>query len=315
MGKRGLGFCILLGLILTLVASAYSGPTCMRFLKISTLPRIAGMGDAGVAVGDATWAEVNPAHLINIEGSLVTFAHTAWFQDINLETLSLGTTGRGHGLGISVTGLHADPLDGYDAVGVKQGSFRFYDLVVGATYARRLHPTLSVGASGKMLYEKIDWDSASGFAVDIGAGYTPMAAILGGRMSLGMVVRDLGPRMGYFDDDFDLPLTAQAGLSYRPEWLPEGFDARVAVDYEKTRARDGGALVGLEAGLKGLVTVRAGYRSTYEDANLTFGLGVALANALIDYAYVDMGENLGNTHRVSVAFKAGEIFPSPEASR
>ena len=321
MGKRGLGFAILLGFLIVTVTHASATPTCMRFLKISTSPRIAGMGDAGVAVNDATWAEVNPSHLINVEGSLITFAHTAWFQDINLETLSVGTTSGINGFGISVTGLHTDPLEGYDALNVKQGTFRFYDLVVGATYARKLHPTLSVGASGKVLYEKIDWDSATGFAIDVGAGFVPKSHVLGGRLALGFALRDLGPKMGYFDEEFDLPLTAQAGLSYRPMWLPEQFDARIALDYERTRGGEkaedwpGGALVGFEAGIKGVAALRVGYRDTYEDGDLTFGFGLALANTLIDYAYVDMGDNLGDTHRVSVALKVGEIFPSPEAAR
>jgi hypothetical protein len=315
MGKRGLGLWVLLGLILVLAAGASSAPTSMIFLKITTLPRVAAMGDAGVAVSDATWAEANPSNLINVEGSLITFAHTAWFQDINLETFSVATASPSHAFGISVTGVFTDPLEGYDEVGVKQGTFGFYDLAVGATYARKLHPTLAVGASAKMLYEKIDWDSATGFAIDLGAGYTPGMAVLGGRVSLGVALRDLGPKMGYFEDKFDLPLTAQAGLSYQPMWLPERFDARVAVDYEKTRDRDGGPLVGLEAGLKDLVVLRAGYRDTYEDGDLTFGLGLSLANTLIDYAYVDMGENLGNTHRISLALKVGRLFPTPEQSR
>jgi hypothetical protein len=315
MGKRGPGFLILMGLLLIASSQAAAAPTCMNFLKISTLPRIAAMGDVGVAVTDATWAEVNPSHLINVDGSLLTFTHTAWFQDINLETLAVGTTSRSHAFGISVTGLHTEPLEGYDAVGIKQGTFRFYDLVIGATYARRLLPTLSVGASGKVLYEKIDWDSATGLAFDLGAGFTYPRPLLGGNVSLGFALRDLGPKMGFFDEEFDLPLTTQGGLSYQPVWLPANLSGRVALEYEKTRERDGGILAGFEAGLTDLVMFRVGYRDAYEDGDLTFGLGLALANTLIDYAYVDMGEGLGDTHRVSVAFKVGEIFPSPEAAR
>jgi hypothetical protein len=273
------------------------------------------MGDVGVAVTDATWAEVNPSHLVNVGGSLLTFSHTAWFQDISLETLAIGTTSRSHAFGISVTGLHTDPLDGYDALGVKLGTFRFYDLVIGATYARRLHPTLSVGASGKVLYEKIDWDSATGFAVDLGAGFTYPRPLLGGNVSLGFALRDLGPKMGYFDDEFDLPLTAQGGLTYKPTWLPGDLSAGVALDYAKTRDRDGGLLAGLEAGIPDLVMLRFGYRDAYEDGDLTFGVGLMLAKTMLDYAYVDMGEHLGGTHRIAVSFRVGEIFPSPEASR
>ena len=166
-----------------------------------------------------------------------------------------------------------------------------------------------------MLYEKIDWDSATGFAVDLGAGYAPMVAILHGRIALGLALRDLGPKMGYFDEKFDLPFTVQTGMAYSPMWVPDRMDARVVVDYEKTRGRDGGPLVGLEVGLKDLAVLRAGYRDTYEDGDFTYGVGLKLASASIDYAYVNMGDPLGDTHRVSIGLRAGGLFPTPDASR
>jgi hypothetical protein len=315
MGKRGVVVWLFLVSVLLSAAGASASPTCMRFLKISTVPRIAGMGDAAVAVSDATWAQVNPAHLVNVGGSLITFTHSVWFQDISLETLSLGTTSQSHAFGMSITGLHTDPLEGYDGTGQEQGTFRFYDFAVAATYGRRILPTLSVGATGKVLYEKIDWDSATGFALDLGLAYTPAMVLLGGRFSLGLALRDLGPRMGYFDEEFDLPLTFQGGISYSPVWMPEEFAATVALDYEKTRDRDGGLLAGFELGLRQMLALRLGYRGTYEDGDLAFGVGLGLAKTSIDYAYVDMGDALGNTHRISLGLKVGEIFPSPEASR
>jgi hypothetical protein len=315
MGKRGLGIWVTVGFLLVLSANALAGATCMPFLKISTLPRIAAMGDASVAVRDATWAEGNPAHLTQVEGSLITFSHTGWFEDVALETLTFGTSSPKHALGASVIGLHTDPLEGYDAVGVRQGTFRFYDLVISGSYATRVHPAFSLGASGKVLYEKIDWDSATDYAFDLGCGYAPLQAILGGRLGAGLVLRDLGPRMGYSNESFDLPLTVQGGLSYQPLYLPAELSAVVAVDYQKTREQDGGVLLGLEVGLRDMVAARLGYRGNYKNGKLTFGVGLSLANTVIDYAYADVGDDLGGTHRVSLALKTGSIFPSPEASR
>jgi hypothetical protein len=308
---------VLGAVVLTVVLAAGSvaaSSTCMRFLKISTLPRIAGMGEASVAVSDATWAEVNPAHLTAIDGSLITFAHTAWFHDISLETLTFGTSSAKHGFGLSLIGLSTDPLEGYDAFDIKQGTFRYYDLVVSGTYARRLPGNLSVGASGKVLYEKIDWDAATGFGLDLGIGYVPPGPLLGGELALGLAVRDLGPKMGYFDEEFDLPLTLQGGLSYRPAWLPNDVSATLAVDYQKTRDEDGGLLFGVEVGLKHMVAVRFGHRGPAEEGNIAYGVGLNVASAVIDYAYVDMGDHLGDIHRVGLAFKLGGVFPAPERS-
>lgn len=307
-------------LIASLVVILWAGDgststTCMRFLKVSTLPRVAAMGEAVAAVRDATWAEANPAHLTAIDGSLITFSHTAWFEDISLETMAIGTSSGKHGFGISVVGLHTDPLDEYNAVGEYQGSFRYFDLFVSGTYARAVSSTASVGITGKTLYEKIAWDSATGFAVDLGFGYSLPVRFLGGMFSGGAALRNLGTKMGYHGEDFDLPLTWQAGLSYRPVWLPEYMSALAALDYEKTREVDGGLLAGFEVGLSDIVAVRLGHRGPYENGDLTFGIGLTLGRTSIDYAFVDLGEKLGGTHRVSVAFKAGAIFPSPEASR
>jgi hypothetical protein len=287
----------------------------MQFLKISTVPRISAMGEAAAAVRDATWAEANPAHLTAVDGSLITFTHTAWFEDISLETLTVGTSSGKHGFGLAVVGLHTDPLDEYDELGQYQGSFRYFDLFVSGSYARAINQSLSVGITGKTLYEKIGWDSATGFAVDLGLGYTVPMRLLGGGLSAGFIMKNFGTKMGYHEEDFDLPLTLQGGLSYRPMWLPEYMSAQVAVDYEKTRDRDGGVLAGFELGLADIVAVRLGHRGTYDNGDITFGVGLALARTSIDYAFVDLGEKLGGTHRVSLGLKTGQIFPSPEASQ
>jgi hypothetical protein len=193
------------------------------------------------------------------------------------------------------------------------GSFRFFDFLVSGTYARALTPSLSAGITGKTLYEKIGWDAATGLAFDLGLGYSVPASLID-NLSVGLTMRNLGTKMGYHDEDFELPLAWQGGLSYRAMWLPKHVKALVALDYEKARERDGGILVGLEVGLADIVAVRLGHRGTYENGDVTFGMGLALANTSIDYAYVDLGEKLGGTHRISLGFKVGEIFPSPEGA-
>jgi hypothetical protein len=315
MGLLGLAL-ILSG---TAVPCAAGTPTCSDFLKISTLPRAAAMSEAAVAVSDATWAEVNPASLTSISGSLVTFTHTAWFQDISLETLSLGTSSGRHGFGIALSGLHTEPLEEYDSEDVHTGQFRYYDFLLAATYARRILPSLTVGASAKTVYEKIGWDSASGLAFDLGLVQTRQVALLRGEVSGGLVMRNLGPKMGYFDEKYDLPLTWQGGLAYRAGWLPSALAALVAVDYRSTREGERGVLIGAELGFMRAFTLRAGARSTSgvtrDGADATIGLGARIGNLALDYAYANFGDKLGATHRVSLGISAGAILPFPEASR
>jgi hypothetical protein len=317
MMKRGTGFWVFAFVLLCLAVNAFPAEgTVMRFLKIATIPRVAGMAAATVSVPDATYAETNPAHLVNVDGSLFTFSHTALFEDMaRLETLTLGTGSGKHGFGLSVIAVHTDPLDGYDEFDVPQGTFRFYDVMVSGSYAREVYPSLRLGATAKMVYEKIDWDSATGFAFDLGAGYVIPDRFLGGNIGLGFAVRDLGPKMGYFDEKFPLPTTLQGGLSFSRAGLPGDMRAVLAVDYERTRDEDGGVLLGAELGYQQLAAVRVGYRGNHENTDLTFGLGLGIHPVTVDYAYASMGDDLGNTHKVSIGFLTGAIFPSPEDAK
>jgi len=302
---------------LAVISQAWAAPTCADFLKIATIPRVAALGEASVALSDAAWVEANPANLTSVDGSLVTFSHTTWFQDISLQVLSFGTASPSHGFGLSVAGLHTEPLEEYDSEDVYLGHFRYYDFLLGAAYARRLTPSLSAGASLKTLYEKIGWDSATGLALDLGLAWSREVAAARGTVSAGVVMSNLGSRMGYLEEEYDLPLLWQGGLAYRPGWLPAQVEAVVAADYRSTREGERGVLFGAEVVVARTVALRLGGKSVdgvdRDGGDAAAGLGVRIRNILLDYAYVDFGEDLGATHRVSLAFKTGPVFPSPEA--
>lgn len=309
--------------------------TCADFLKVSTVPRIAALGEASVAISDATWAEANPANLPLVEGSLITFSHAAWFQDISLEMLTVGTSSGAQAFGVSLVGLHTEPLERYDTEDRYLGQFRYYDFLFGATYARAISPSLRLGVSGKTVYEKIDWDSATGFALDLGLAFSRSVAFLRGDLSGGLTMRNLGPQMGYFENEYSLPLTWQGGFAYKPAWLPKSVGALLALDYRwaedygKPADDDQAILAGLELEVMNTVTLRLGNKSTVgtsgtdgaPDAggaggsHATLGLGVKIRNMMLDYCYLDLGDKLGATHRVSMAFRTGSIFPSPEESK
>ncbi|HVP57676.1 MAG TPA: PorV/PorQ family protein [bacterium] len=309
----------LAGAVGLMLASAVSAagptPTCVDFLKISMLPRVAALGEASVAVRDAAWADANPGNLASAEGSLLTFSHTAWFQDISLEMLAFGTSTGRHALGLALSGLHTEPLAKYSSEDVYEGDFRYFDFLVAATYAMAPAPALRLGVTGKVIYEKIDWDSATGFAADFGTSYALPPRLLRGELSAGLVARNLGTKMGYFEKKYDLPLAGQGGLAYRPFWLPKSVDALVAVDYRATRGSAGAVLVGAEFEVMKTVALRLGSRGRSGGSDATLGLGVKIKNMTLDYAYMDPGQNLGATHRISLGFKTSGILPSPEASQ
>jgi hypothetical protein len=312
VGTVGVG---VVGLLAWAFGVTAATPTCVDFLKISTLPRVAALGEASVAVEDAAWAEANPSNLTGVDGSLITFSHTTWFQDISLEMLAFATSTGRHALGLTLAGLHTEPLAKYSSEDEYEGEFRYFDFVVAATYAMAPVASLRLGATGKTVYEKIDWDSATGFALDLGAGYALPPRAFRGDLSAGFALRNLGTKMGYFEKKYDLPLTWQGGLAYRPSWLPSSIDALLAVDYRTTRGSSGAVLVGLEFEVMKTVALRLGSRGRAGGSDATVGLGLTFKNMTLDYAYMDPGQDLGATHRIALGFKTSRILPSPEASR
>jgi|GEM_PF-1599505 hypothetical protein len=312
MGKR---YALALVLLFIWVAVGHAETSAMRSLLIHTSPKVTAMGDACSAVPDAICAEVNPAAVGFAEGTLIGFSHTSWFEGVDLGAFDMYAASRNHGFGVSLVGLGSGDMEKYTADDHYQGTFRVFDFYVNALYSYRVMSTMTLGVTGRVVYEKIDWESATGFAFDLGGLYETPETLLGGIWGLGLAARNLGPSVTYTDGSSDLPYTFQGGVSYRPGWLPEQIGAIVSLDYRKTRYEDASPLAGLEIEIADIVALRAGGRFNHAVGDITFGAGVKLRSIMVDYAYVDYSEALGSTHRMAIAFNSGLIFPSPEQSR
>ncbi len=312
MGKR---LVLAAALVLVWVVVGNAETSAMRSLLIHTSPKVAGLGDACSAVPDAACAEINPAAIGFTQGTLVAFSHTSWFEDIDLGAFDLCAASRRHGFGVSLVGLGSGPLEKYTADDDYEGTFRVFDFYLDALYSYRVMSSMSVGVAGRVVYEKIDWESATGFAVDLGGLYVTPGTYLGGTWGLGLAMRNLGPSISFTDGSDDLPYTFQGGVSYSPSWLPDEVSAMASLDYRRTRYQDGTPLVGLEIGIADIVALRAGSRLNEKVGDISFGAGIKYRNIMIDYAYVDYSEALGSTHRMSLAFNSGLIFPTPEQSK
>ncbi len=65
----------------------------------------------------------------------------------------------------------------------------------GLTYGRDLTDAISVGATAKVITERIDRVSSSGFAFDFGLQYNGLAGVSG--LQLGVAVKNIGPQMQF----------------------------------------------------------------------------------------------------------------------
>lgn len=300
MKRSIVGLLMLACLAMPAASLAEDGSAGLPFLKLGVGARAIAMGDAYVAVGgDASCVYWNPAGCASVVGTDIVAMHSEWFQDIRYEYVGAVRTMCDHSFGIGVVGLYMDDLEKRDIYGDYEGTFGVFDFSVTGTYARSLTEYLDVGASAKYLHEKIDDETASGFAVDLGAMYR-VPAVNG--LTAGMSVQNLGPQMSFVDEKFDLPALYRVGAAY--EKPVEAAHGVLLLTGDAVLSHDGDPKghFGMEFDYSEMLSLRIGYRAGWDNQNISVGLGARVGDLRIDYAYVPFYSNLGDTHRVSLGY-------------
>ncbi len=212
--------------VLLLVFSTYSqaavaqvGGAGVVFLKIEPDSRSAGMGNAGVALADNASAIFwNPAGLAFQKGTEAGITHSNWLpefaSDLFYEFLVAKHNVPGIGtFGAHVTYLNLGTHEGRDEQNIPTGTFKSYDLALGASYGFKVTPNLALGTSLRLIYSNLAPGQSVGgtetkagvsTAVDLAALYRTNQFGLGGvptTFSAGFNLANMGPKIQYSDSD------------------------------------------------------------------------------------------------------------------
>ena len=149
---------------------AGSGASAGDFLSISAYSRGSAVGGAWVAVAEGTGAlHYNPAGVGRHGAGELTLSHSALYQDLKLENLSVTYPFRnGSGIGFGVSYLGYGSIDGYDVSGNSTGSISAYSLLLNVAYSQRLTDNLSIGLAVKPILERLAGYSARTVTADFG---------------------------------------------------------------------------------------------------------------------------------------------------
>ncbi len=262
-------------------------------LLVSPSARQAAMGEGyGSAADDLFSLYSNPAGILNVPYFTAGAAHNQWISDYRSEFVGLVYHPTNFALGFSInygtvggierrSGPSDDP----------QGYFDLNDLVAGFTLAHSLGGNVMLGLTSKIVYEKIDVYSATGFAFDFGLQYHPMPELV-----VGASFSNLGTKMTLDDEEYDLPRLLRAGGSYRIS------DFLISADVVYPTDDDPHFHLGGEYVLNNMFYLRGGFQSGYDEKALAFGIGFVQRGFNIDYAYVPFKSDLGDTHRISLTY-------------
>jgi len=299
MTRSALAVLAIICLAVPMTAHAEDGSAGLAFLKLGAGARAIGMGDVGTAIdGDASSVYWNPATITDVESIDVMVMHSEWFQDIRYEFAGGVRNYGDFSVGGGIVGLYMDDLERREGPTAEPiGHFGVFDFAVSGTYARHLTDEFDVGGSVKYLQEKIDDETANGFAVDLGARYR-IPGYEG--LSAGVALLNLGPQMKFIEEKFDLPTMYKIGGAL--DVPVESLKGDILFASDVIVPADGSTKVhiGMEYEYDNMLALRFGYRTGWDNQNVSMGIGLKVRNFRLDYAIVPFYSDLGDTHRISL---------------
>jgi hypothetical protein len=328
---------ILLAFILLLAVDAFAGggkrtgTGGAAELLIPVGPRGIAMAEANISTSTGIEALFwNPAGVSHMQNNAdVIFSHMSYIADIGVDYGAIAANFEGFGVvsfsikALSVGDILITTTANPDGTGE---TFSPTFIVAGLSYSRQLTESISVGLTTNFISESMADVSASGVAFDVGVMYNNLADING--LSLGVVVKNLGPEMKYSGGGlynegqiggvnrpptfytveaaaFELPSNFQLGLGYSPV-LDETNSLQFSGIYQNNNFSGDEYKLGGEYGYNNLFFVRAGYQlapQVSDDYLYGFTAGVG-----IDYAVEGFGFKVDYAYREVEFFDGNHVF-------
>ena len=279
------------------VSAESVGTTSANFLRMGVGARASALGGAFVAIADdATAGYWNPAGLPQISAAELVFMHNSWYQDIKNEHLVLAfPVSNSIALGFGVSYLDYGSFEGYTADDQPTGEYSANASVLSSSGALQLNSHLSIGVTGKVLSEKLDGSSATGYAIDVGGLYRTSI------VSVGFNFMNMGKGLRYETDESPLPRQLLLGLAV------DLYDNRLRLASDLEIPNDHGAAIhqGVEYCYENTVFLRSGYSHDFSSTRpsgsggMTFGFGVKHSFGAVDYSYRP-DDRMGDAHQISL---------------
>ena len=298
------------------------------------------VGARGIATGGSFLANItglesiyyNPAGLDVYPQTEAMFSYINYIADINISYFAIGTSlGDFGSIGLALKSFDFGDIP-ITTVQFPDGTGSFYSptfLTLGFTYSKVLTDRISIGTNFKLITERIQNTSATGFALDAGVQYRFTESLM-----IGAAVKNIGTNMEYSGQDlttrtqipgtvpgsttgsyqivaesFQIPSYFQLSLTYALNFNEQN-NLLVAGAYTANNSFEDIANFGLEYGFMNNFFVRGGYNFLVENSSeyiygFTFGAGVDYkiggeVGVVFDYAFRDVKDFPNANHIFTV---------------
>jgi len=224
--------------------------TAVPFLRIAPDARVAGMGEAGLAISpDANSIAFNASRLAYAENNFeIAATYTPWLRELGVRDVYLaylaGYTklSENEALGFSLRYFSLGDVQFTDLNGMNLGEGNPNEFEVSLAYARKLSEKLSAGITGKFIYSNLasgqsvgglEINAGTSGAVDLSLTYnSPVGQT--NDLTVALAITNIGSKIGYIPTltkDF-IPTNLGIGTAYIAR-LSEFNKLTVALDINK----------------------------------------------------------------------------------
>ncbi len=313
-------------------AQTKTGTAMGEFLLIEPSARLAGMGNAGVALAAGLdGAYYNPAAIGAVSRYGVSFTHSDWLAGISYDYAAAAIpAGRWGSAYAAVTSLNSGEMD-VRTVQQPLGTGERYsvsDVALGLGYGRQLTDRFTAGAQVTYVQETIWHSSASTYTLSVGTRYQ----VSDRGLHIGASLANFGTQAGYdgrdlritYDNDpsrfgdngalpgeiftgqFPVPVLFRFGVGL-PIRFSNGTRLEVEMDASHPSDNTESVSLGSELTLGNRLALRTGWQNAFErDTEVGWTLGAGMMGTFdssryrLDYAWADHGR-LDYTQRITVA--------------
>jgi len=301
--------------LLPVLGAQRVGITAADFLKIGVGARPNAMGESFAAVDNDAYALFyNPAGITQFDETELAISHSTWFVGLQHDFIGgVYHLDKQNSLGVSIVSLQSDDMPvttEFQPYGTG-AYFRYGDLALAATYARRMTDNFSFGVSVKYIDETLAQLSMRGVLIDLGTYYwtglgTTRFAVavsnFGGQLTpSGSVVLVDGTTVSNFQS-FSPPTIFRIGFAFEPyEDQTNKLTAAIQLNHPADNSEN--VALGTEYSFDSAFFMRAGYKINVDEQSYSLGAGVKVdarfALVYFDYAFTPY-VRLGDVHRFSL---------------
>jgi hypothetical protein len=234
------------------------GETAVPFLELAPDSRAGGMGESGAGLADNSAAIYwNPAGLAFQTGTEVSITHSNWLPAFHLDLFYDYLTYKQYveDLNGTVSGsitymnfgefIRTGPDDPTEL-----GKFTSFDAALTLGYATKLSPDWGVGMNFRLIHSRLSdqgtaEEKGSGVATsvsfDVAAMWRPEKLVLpfvdeniGGKLSIGLNISNLGPKIYYIDQAQADPIPTNFRLGFAYKILDDEYNSLIyTLDFNK----------------------------------------------------------------------------------